>query len=71
MLLVNVAYSLTFVWVFLTIHMLFCFLQALITTVHKMNLCKFVADQLHEELSKGKYHKTCLFLLPVYFFTLY
>ena len=42
--------------------------QEMIDNVHNLNWCKFVADQLHDELSKGKFNKMCLFLLPVCFF---
>jgi hypothetical protein len=32
-----------------------------------MQWCKFVVDQLHDELSKGKFTQACLFHLQVFF----
>ena len=44
------------------------FSQANIKNVHNMNWSKFVADQLHDELSSGKFNTACLFMMPVHFF---
>jgi hypothetical protein len=33
-----------------------------------MNWCKFVADELHKELSHGKFSQACLFHMQVYIF---
>ena len=44
-----------------------CF-QSNIKNMHNMNFCKFVADQLHDELSSGKFNTAWLFLLPVHIF---
>lgn len=41
--------------------------QANVNNVHNMNWCQFVADQLHGALSSGKWNKTCLFLMQVFF----
>ena len=42
------------------------FWQANIGNVHTLQWCKFVADQLHEELSKGTVTQACLLHLQVY-----